>query len=57
MLYRYGGHIVRVIYEGSEHTPSILECHFWKKTVKTIIILRDMSDELYLELSNTSLVQ
>ena len=43
----YGGHIAKVIFEGSEHTPPILECRTRKKSLETIIKLQDMSNELY----------
>ena len=43
----YEGHIAKVIFEGSERTPSILECCTKKKSLEAIIRLQDMSDELY----------
>ena len=43
----YAGHIAKVIFEGSEHTPLILECHTRKKSLEAIIRLQDISDELY----------
>ena len=43
----YGGHVAKVIFEGSERTPPILECRPRKRTLDAIIRLQDMSDELY----------
>ena len=43
----YGGHIEKVIFEGFERTPPILECRSSKKPLEAIIRLQDMSDELY----------
>ena len=43
----YGGHIAKVIFEGSERTPQILECHSRKKPLEAIFGLRDLSDALY----------
>ena len=40
----YGGHIARVIFEGSEHTPLILGCRTRKKQLEDIIRLQDTSD-------------
>ena len=51
----YGGHIARVIYEGLERTPPVLECRLRKRTVDAIIRLQDMSDELYQVLPASSL--
>ncbi|XP_057529713.1 uncharacterized protein LOC130808250 [Amaranthus tricolor] len=41
------GHAAKVIFEGLERTPPILECRPRKKTLDLIIRLQDMSDELY----------
>ena len=43
----YEGHIAKVIFEGSECTPPILEFRCRKKPLEAIIRLQDMSDELY----------
>ena len=50
-----GGHIAKVIFEGFERTPPILECRSRKKPLKAIIRLRDMSDALYNVLPATPL--
>ena len=50
----YGGHIAKVIFEGSERTPPILECRLRKMTVESIIRLQDMFDELYQVLPTTA---
>ena len=42
----YGGHIAKIIFEGSERTPPILECCPRLRTLNAIIRLQDMSDEL-----------
>ena len=47
LIPNYGGHIAKVIFEGAEHTPPILECLSRKKPLEAIIRLQDMSDELY----------
>ncbi|CAO2833506.1 unnamed protein product [Amaranthus hypochondriacus] len=51
----YGGHIARVIFEGSERNPPVLECRVRKKMVESIIRLQNMSDELYQVLPASSL--
>ena len=51
----YGGHVAKVIFEGLEHTPLILECRPRKRTLDAIITLQDMSDELYRVLPATPL--
>ena len=43
----YGGHVAKLIFEGSERTPPILDCRLRKKTLEAIIRLQDISDELY----------
>ena len=47
LIPNYGGHIAKVSFEGSERTPSILECRTRKKSLEDIIRLQDISDELY----------
>ena len=47
LIPNYGGHIAKVIFEGFERTPPILECRTRKKPLEDIIRLQDMSDELY----------
>ncbi|XP_057532944.1 protein MAINTENANCE OF MERISTEMS-like [Amaranthus tricolor] len=51
----YGGHIAKLIYDGSERTPPILECRIRKRPVESIIGLRDLSVELVDFLPYTSL--
>ena len=51
----YGGHVARVIFEGLERNPPILECRLRKKTIDSIIRLQDMSDEMYQILPTTEL--
>ena len=53
----YGGHIAKVIFEGSECTPPILGCCSRKKPLEAIIRLQHMSDELYKLLPATPLGQ
>ncbi|XP_057524392.1 protein MAINTENANCE OF MERISTEMS-like [Amaranthus tricolor] len=43
----YGGHIAKLIFEGSERTPPVLECRSRKKPLEAIIGLQDMTDALY----------
>ena len=43
----YGGHIAKLIFDGSERTPPILECHSRKRPLEAIIGLRDITDGLY----------
>ena len=43
----YGGHITKVIFEGSERKPPILEYRSRNKPLEAIIGLRDMSDAIY----------
>ena len=47
MIPSYGGHITKVIFDGSERTPPILECRSRKKPLEAIIGLQDMPDALY----------
>ncbi|XP_057541769.1 uncharacterized protein LOC130820422 [Amaranthus tricolor] len=47
LIPNYGGHVAKVIFEGSERTPPILECRLRKRMLDAIIRLPDMSDELY----------
>ena len=49
------GHIAKVIFEGSERTPPILECRTRKKSLEATIRLQDMSNELYGVLTATPL--
>ena len=41
------GHVAKVIFEGSERMPPILDCRPRKRTLEAIIRLQDMSDEFY----------
>ena len=43
----YGGHIGKLIFDGSERTPPLLECRSRKRPLEAIIGLRDMTDALY----------
>ncbi|XP_057528012.1 protein MAIN-LIKE 1-like [Amaranthus tricolor] len=51
----YGGHITKLIFDGSERTPPILDCRIRKRLVESIIRLRDMSDAFNDVLPTTSL--
>ena len=55
LILSYGGHITKVIFDGSKRTPPVLECRSRKKSLEAIIGLRDITNALYDVLLATSL--